>query len=57
MRVGEVLRHQPVHVLGAGMDVGLGHPDIADIQLLAGGRHDLHDADRADMAARLLVQL
>ena len=29
--------------------------DIADLQLRAGGRHHLHDADGADVALRVLV--
>ena len=40
----------PSHVLHACVDVGLDLRDVADAELLAGGRHDLHHADRADGA-------
>ena len=55
-RVLEVLGHQLVHVLDAGMDVRLGLVDVADLELGAGRGHDLHHADRADVALRILVE-
>ena len=39
------------------MDVRLELPDVADLQLLAGGRHDLHDADGAHRALGVLIEL
>ena len=39
------------------MDVRLGLRDVADLQLPAGGRHDLHDADRAHLALGVLIEL
>jgi hypothetical protein len=39
------------------VDVGLDLPYVADFHLFPGRRHDLHDADGADMAARRLIDL
>jgi hypothetical protein len=48
--------HQEVHVLDAGMDVGLDGCDVAHLHLGAGRWHELHHADGADVAARRLVE-
>jgi hypothetical protein len=39
------------------MDVRLQLRDVADLQFLSGGRHDLHDADGTHLALGVLVQL
>ena len=38
------------------MDVRLELADVADVELLAGGRHHLHHADRADGALDVLIE-
>src|SRR4029450_9430598 len=54
--LGVVLIHHEPDVLHPRMDIGLGLGDVADFQLRAGGRHDLHDADGAHVAPGGLVQ-
>src|SRR5258706_13039802 len=52
----EVLVVDLPQVLEAAVHVGLGLGDVADLEPAGRLGHELHDADRADMAARVLVE-
>jgi hypothetical protein len=45
-----------MHVLEGRVDVGLDLCDVAGVLLAPGGRHQLHDADRANLALGVLIQ-
>jgi len=49
-------RHRAGHVFGAAVDVGSRLSDVAHLQSLAGGRHDLHHPDGPTWLFRVLVQ-
>ena len=55
MRIGEILGHQNIRLLRAGMDIGLRDANVADFHFGSRGGHKLHNADGADVAARFLV--
>src|SRR6185312_5298792 len=49
--VSVVVVYHPPHVLDAGVNVRLGLGDVSHTEILPGGGHDLHHADRTDRAA------
>src|SRR5437867_1883025 len=54
---GVVLVHHRAQELDPGVDVRLDLRDVAHGHVAAGRRHDLHDADRAGGAPRVLIEL
>jgi hypothetical protein len=52
-----VIVDHPAHVLDPAVDVRLDLADVADGELLAGGRHDLHHPDGTHRALGVLVKL
>ncbi|MCY1359709.1 hypothetical protein D9M69_462950 [compost metagenome] len=52
-----VLVDHPTHILDPGINVWFDFSNVADAKFLAGGGHDLHDANGAHLALGCLIQL